>query len=119
MPSANIMLLPVNLVTLVVISIYHLIPIRATSKKEASAKAKKTGVVKRDHPDWCLKGPTEITKEEYNELKAKLVNDPYWNKKTRQNTALLLISSLMNLIIRIGAALKQIQFPLNNQQPLK
>lgn len=88
MPSANIMLLPVNLVTLVVISIYHLIPIRATSKKEASAKAKKTGGVKRDHPDWCLKGPTEITKEEYNELKAKLVNDPYWNKKTRQNTAL-------------------------------
>ncbi|MGB4310913.1 MAG: hypothetical protein WBJ28_03775 [Bacilli bacterium] len=64
------------------------LPIRATSKKEASAKAKKTGGVKRDHPDWCLKGPTEITKEEYNELKAKLVNDPYWNKKTRQNTAL-------------------------------
>ncbi len=89
MPSANIMLLPVNLVTVVVISIYHLIYLLEQQvKKKQALKQKRLGVVKRDHPDWCLKGPTEITKEEYNELKAKLVNDPYWNKKTRQNTAL-------------------------------
>ncbi|MGI6735011.1 MAG: hypothetical protein ACOX3C_02345 [Bacilli bacterium] len=64
------------------------LPIRAINKKEASAKAKKTGGVKRDHPDWCLKGPREITKEEYLRLREKLIKDPYWNKRTRQNTAL-------------------------------
>lgn len=61
------------------------LPIKAFNKKEASAKAKKIGGVKRDHPDWCLKGPTEISREEYEELRIKLANDPYWNKKTRQN----------------------------------
>lgn len=64
------------------------VPIRAIDKKDASAKAKKMGGVKRDHPDWCLKGPTEITKEEYEALRVVLINDPYWNKKTRQNISL-------------------------------
>lgn len=64
------------------------IPVKAFSKKEASAKAKKMGGVKRDHPDWCLKGPTEITRETYEMLREQLVKDPYWNKKTRQNVDL-------------------------------
>ncbi len=64
------------------------VPIKAYTKKEASGKARKLGGVKRDHPDWCLKEPEEITKEEYDLLRVQLVNDPYWNKKTRQNIAL-------------------------------
>lgn len=64
------------------------VPIKAVSKKEASAKARRMGGVKRDHPDWCLAGPTEISKDEFIELEAKLIQDPYWDKKTRQNTAL-------------------------------
>ncbi|MFA5486091.1 MAG: hypothetical protein WCY90_02225 [Bacilli bacterium] len=64
------------------------VPIKAYTKKEASEKARKLGGVKRDHPDWCLKEPEEITKEEYDLLRVQLVNDPYWNKKTRQNIVL-------------------------------
>lgn len=64
------------------------VPIKAYTKKEASEKARKLGGVKREHPDWCLKEPEEITKEEYELLRVQLVNDPYWNKKTRQNVAL-------------------------------
>jgi len=83
------MLLHVNLVTLVVISIcLWIYQLGHSIKKKQVWKQKKTGGVKRDHPDWCLDGPHEISKEKYNELKEKLVNDPYWNKKTRQNTAL-------------------------------
>ncbi len=61
------------------------IPVRAINKKDASAKAKRMGGVKRDHPDWCLKGPTEVSKEEFIACQTKLSADPYWNKKTRQN----------------------------------
>ncbi|MDY0214415.1 MAG: hypothetical protein RBS24_02690 [Bacilli bacterium] len=64
------------------------VPIKAFNKKEASEKAKKLGGVKRDHPDWCLKEPQEITREEYDALRIILTTDPYWNKKTRQNIAL-------------------------------
>lgn len=64
------------------------VPIKAFNKKEASEKAKKLGGVKRDHPDWCLKEPQEITREEYDALRIILTSDPYWNKKTRQNIAL-------------------------------
>ena len=64
------------------------VPIKAYTKKEASEKARKLGGVKREHPDWCLKEPEEITKEEYDLLRVQLVNDPYWTKKTRQNVAL-------------------------------
>jgi hypothetical protein len=64
------------------------VPIKAFNKKEASEKAKKLGGVKRDHPDWCLKEPQEITQEEYDALRIILTSDPYWNKKTRQNIAL-------------------------------
>ncbi len=64
------------------------VPIKATSKKEASEKARRLGGVKRDHPDWCLKEPREITKEEYETLRIALTTDPYWNKKTRQNISL-------------------------------
>lgn len=63
-------------------------PIIALDKKEASAKARRIGDVKRNHIDWCLNEPKEITKEAFDKLQEQLVKDPYWNRKTRQNTAL-------------------------------
>ena len=74
-----------NLVTLVVISIYHWIYRFAPSIKKKRALKPKAGV--KAWPSWLvLKGPREITKNTYGSEKTN--KDPYWNKRTRQNTAL-------------------------------
>jgi len=60
------------------------IPVVAQSIKEASEKAKNKGGVKRDHKDWCLERPTEVTREVYRQAKYKFKNDIYFESHSRQ-----------------------------------
>lgn len=53
--------------------------------KHAVSNARNHPGVKRDHKDWCLEIPKEITKEEHNLIRTAVWLDPYWNKETRKN----------------------------------
>ena len=59
------------------------LPIKAQDMDEAINRAKNHGGVKRDHKDWCLESPVEITFEEYKVEQSKTYSDQYWNNKTR------------------------------------
>lgn len=59
------------------------LPIKAQDMDEAIIRAKNHGGVKRDHKDWCLESPVEITFEEYKVEQSKTYSDQYWNNKTR------------------------------------
>jgi len=59
------------------------LPIKAQDMDEAINRAKNHGGVKRDHKDWCLESPVEITFEEYEVEQSKTYSDEYWNNKTR------------------------------------
>lgn len=59
------------------------IPVNASSIKEASKIAKSFRGVKKDHKDWCLEEPLEISYERYQQEIEKLRNDIYFEKKTR------------------------------------
>lgn len=62
--------------------------IKAKDVKDAAKIAKKKPGVKRNHKDWCLEIPVEITYDQY--IKQSEINrsDPYSDKKTRQNLKL-------------------------------
>lgn len=59
------------------------LPIKAQDMDEAINRAKNHGGVKRNHKDWCLESPVEITFEEYKVEQSKTYSDQYWNNKTR------------------------------------
>jgi len=59
------------------------IPIEANSIKEASLRARNVGGVKRDHKDWCLDGPREVSYTEYQEALFAYKNDVYFEKHSR------------------------------------
>lgn len=62
-----------------------IVPVIAENPKQASIIAKNIGGVKRDHKDWCLESPSEVSYEEYLVAKQRYLSDIYWNKRTRQN----------------------------------
>lgn len=64
------------------------VPIMASSPQEASRRAKRMGGIKKDHKDWCLKEPVEVSKEEYEIAQKIFYEDPYWQKHTRSNLGL-------------------------------
>lgn len=64
------------------------IPVIALSKKEASLKAKSFRGVKKNHKDWCLEEPKEVTFEMYQKEKNLFKNDIYFQKKTRSRLSL-------------------------------
>lgn len=59
------------------------IPVIANSLKEASRKAKTFRGVKKDHKDWCLEGPIEISYEEFIYENMIFYNDNYFENKIR------------------------------------
>jgi hypothetical protein len=59
------------------------LPIRAKTVHEAIAIARNHGGVKRDHQNWCLEIPTEISFQEYLQLERETYNDLYWEGETR------------------------------------
>lgn len=60
------------------------IPVIADSIKEASFYAKNKGGVKKDHKDWCLRGPIEVSKEMFDNALLSFNNDVYFEKHSRQ-----------------------------------
>lgn len=64
------------------------IPVSAETVEEAVVYARKRGGVKRDHADWCLSIPVEITHEQFVLELERYRQDPYFNKKTRQRLEL-------------------------------
>ena len=59
------------------------LPIKARTIPEAIEKARNHGGVKRDHQNWCLEKPVEITLQDYIQLKKETYSDLYWDGKTR------------------------------------
>jgi hypothetical protein len=59
------------------------LPIRANTVHEAITIARNHGGVKRDHQNWCLEIPTEISFQEYLQLERETYNDLYWDGETR------------------------------------
>lgn len=64
------------------------LPIRAKTIQEAIAKARNHGGVKRDHQNWCLEKPFEISFQEYIDLTKETYNDLYWEGKTRSRVGM-------------------------------
>jgi hypothetical protein len=64
------------------------IPVIAVSKKEASLKAKSFRGIKKNHKDWCLEEPKEVTFEFYQKERIIFKNDIYFQKKTRSRLSL-------------------------------
>jgi hypothetical protein len=64
------------------------LPIRARDMKQAVQNARQHGGVKRDHKDWCLEKPREISYEEYCQKKSITYSDEYWQNKTRSRLGL-------------------------------
>lgn len=64
------------------------IPVVAVSKKEASLKAKSFRGVKKNHKDWFLEEPKEVTFEIYQKDRIIFKNDIYFQKKTRSRLSL-------------------------------
>lgn len=65
-----------------------IITIRAMSLDEAVIKANNHGGVKRDHKDWCLAIPREVSYDEFKKQEEITYSDPYWNANTRSNLAI-------------------------------
>ncbi|WP_277618382.1 hypothetical protein [Paracholeplasma manati] len=61
-----------------------ILPIKADSIQDAIIKARSHGGVKRDHKDWCLEKPIEVSREEYLLQEALTYNDLYWINKTKK-----------------------------------
>lgn len=61
------------------------IPVIAINKKQASEAAKKCGGIKRDHKDWCLESPIEISYDDYLIAQIEFNSDLYWKNITRKN----------------------------------
>jgi hypothetical protein len=59
------------------------LPIKARSIHEAIEIARNHGGVKRDHQNWCLEKPVEISLQDFLAIKKETYNDPYWEGKTR------------------------------------
>ena len=59
------------------------LPIRAKTLQEAIAHARNHGGVKRDHQNWCLEIPVEISFQEYLLLDRETYSDLYWEGETR------------------------------------
>ena len=64
------------------------IPIVASSVKEASKRAKRVGGVKKDHKDWCIEGPTEVTVDVFIRAMVDFENDIYFESKSRSRLEL-------------------------------
>jgi hypothetical protein len=62
--------------------------IRAVDVEQAVNAAKNHGGVKRDHKDWCLEPPIEVSQEEYKIEKTNLYDDPYWEGNTKARLAM-------------------------------
>jgi hypothetical protein len=67
-----------------------LLPIRARTLQEAVNVARNHGGVKRDHLNWCLEKPVEISYQEYIEIEAETYNDLYWDGQTRHRLDLFI-----------------------------
>lgn len=61
-----------------------ILPIKAENPIKAIQLAKNHGGVKRNHKDWCLSQPIEVSNEEFQVQKSKTYNDPYWLGRTTQ-----------------------------------
>ena len=59
------------------------VPVMAESIKEAIELARNIGGVKRDHKDWCLEVPVQITLEMYESQRILFKNDVYFQKHSR------------------------------------
>jgi hypothetical protein len=59
------------------------VPVMAESMKKAVELARNVGGVKRDHKDWCLEVPKQLTKEEYNVYSLEFKSDVYFKKHSR------------------------------------
>lgn len=62
-----------------------ILPIKATDLDEAIHKAKNHGGVKRNHKDWCLSKPIEVTYADYVKQELLTYSDSYWNNKTKRH----------------------------------
>ena len=59
------------------------LPIRAKTIQEVVDIARNHGGVKRDHQNWCLEKPVEISFQESLELEKETYSDLYWEGETR------------------------------------
>jgi len=59
------------------------LPIRAKTIQEAIVIARNHGGVKRDHQNWCLEIPVEISFQDYLILDREVYSDLYWEGETR------------------------------------
>ncbi|WP_264229685.1 hypothetical protein [Acholeplasma laidlawii] len=64
------------------------IPIIASSLKEASKRANAVGGVKKDHKDWCIEGPIEVSEDVFIRAIFDFKGDIYFEKKSRQRLEL-------------------------------
>lgn len=64
------------------------IPIIASSVKEASVIAKKCRGVKKNHKDWCLEVPKEVSYDTYKIAFEVYHNDVYFEKHSRSRLEL-------------------------------
>ncbi len=62
-----------------------IIPVMAHNSREAALKARLRKGVKRNHKDWCLEIPKEVSKADYDCALQIYWSDPYWENKTRRN----------------------------------
>jgi len=61
-----------------------LVPVFAVNKKNASHKARQKRGIKKDHKDWCLEEPIEISFEEFQKVSSDFHSDIYFEKHSRQ-----------------------------------
>lgn len=64
------------------------VPVKAKSLKDAANNVKNCRGIKRNHKDWCLEVPKEVTYENYIEAIYIFKNDIYFEKKTRSRIKL-------------------------------